>query len=97
MKFGLHSRALSIFLLFLVLSSSPATKHAANEPGLEERGMKKIASSGGSMREKMEGSDDMIRNLMGEEACDDGDEECLERRFMSEAHLDYIYTQQHKH
>lgn len=32
-------------------------------PGLEERGMKKIASAGGSMREKMEGSDDMIRNV----------------------------------
>ncbi|KAK3443827.1 putative phytosulfokines 6 [Eucalyptus grandis] len=97
MKLGLYSHALSIFLLFLLLSSSSAAKHAANEPGLEEREMKKIASSGGAMQEKMDGSDDMIRNLMGEEICDDGEEECLKRRFMSEAHLDYIYTQQHKH
>ncbi|XP_030520906.1 putative phytosulfokines 6 [Rhodamnia argentea] len=97
MKFGLCSPALSIFLLFLLLSSSPAAKHAANEPGLEERGMKKIASTGGSMLEKTEGTDDLIRDLMGEETCEDGDEECLKRRFMSEAHLDYIYTQQHKH
>ncbi|KAI6685271.1 hypothetical protein NL676_031184 [Syzygium grande] len=97
MKFGLCSHALSIFLLFLLLSSSSAAKYAANEPGLEEKEMEKIASSGGSMREKMERSDDMIRNLMGEEACEDGEEECIERRFMSEAHLDYIYTQQHKH
>ncbi|KAF8039551.1 hypothetical protein BT93_B1921 [Corymbia citriodora subsp. variegata] len=97
MKFGLYSRALSIFLLCLLLSSSAAAKHAADEPGLEEREMKKIASSGVAMGEKMEGSDDMIRNLMGEEACDDGEEECLKRRFLAEAHLDYIYTQQQKH
>ncbi|CAD5178510.1 unnamed protein product [Musa acuminata subsp. malaccensis] len=34
-------------------------------------------------------------NLMGMEACAGGTEECLERRMMSEAHLDYIYTQRH--
>jgi len=35
--------------------------------------------------------------LMGlEHYCEDGDEECLKRRLMSEAHLDYIYTQHHK-
>ncbi|RRT68669.1 hypothetical protein B296_00007556, partial [Ensete ventricosum] len=33
--------------------------------------------------------------LMGMEACEDGTQECLERRMMSEAHLDYIYTQRH--
>ncbi|XP_050225491.1 putative phytosulfokines 6 [Mercurialis annua] len=34
--------------------------------------------------------------LMGSEACESGDEECLKRRMTSEAHLDYIYTQQHE-
>ncbi|KAK9175649.1 hypothetical protein WN944_027656 [Citrus x changshan-huyou] len=37
------------------------------------------------------------RQLMGMEACDEnGDEECLKRRIITEAHLDYIYTQHHK-
>ncbi|XP_062172759.1 putative phytosulfokines 6 isoform X2 [Alnus glutinosa] len=35
-------------------------------------------------------------NLMGLEDCNKGDEECLQRRIISEAHLDYIYTQHHK-
>ncbi|GKD23098.1 putative phytosulfokines 6, partial [Tanacetum coccineum] len=34
--------------------------------------------------------------MMGLEACLSGDEECLKRRVLAEAHLDYIYTQQHK-
>ncbi|XWS59536.1 hypothetical protein CRYUN_Cryun08bG0130600 [Craigia yunnanensis] len=35
-------------------------------------------------------------NLMGSEECYEKDEECLKRRMISEAHLDYIYTQHHK-
>ncbi|KAF2300741.1 hypothetical protein GH714_015647 [Hevea brasiliensis] len=34
--------------------------------------------------------------LMGSEVCETGDEECFKRRLVSEAHLDYIYTQHHK-
>ncbi|KAI3949979.1 hypothetical protein MKW92_017091 [Papaver armeniacum] len=38
--------------------------------------------------------------LMGMEDChesgDEKEEECLKRRMMAEAHLDYIYTQHHK-
>ncbi|KAI3989369.1 hypothetical protein MKX01_022015 [Papaver californicum] len=38
--------------------------------------------------------------LMGMEDCDESgdekEEECLKRRMISEAHLDYIYTQHHK-
>ncbi|XP_062167395.1 putative phytosulfokines 6 [Alnus glutinosa] len=39
-----------------------------------------------------------LSNLMGleTEECDGKDEECLKRRMMAEAHLDYIYTQHHK-
>ncbi|KAK6235129.1 hypothetical protein SCA6_010466 [Theobroma cacao] len=39
---------------------------------------------------------ELINQLMGVEACDTGDDECLKRRIVSEAHLDYIYTQHHK-
>lgn len=34
---------------------------------------------------------------MGMEECENEDEECLKRRVLEEAHLDYIYTQHHKH
>ncbi|KAL3754103.1 putative phytosulfokines 6 [Eucalyptus grandis] len=41
-----------------------------------------------------------LSDLMGmeaeEESCGDQDEECLKRRMIAEAHLDYIYTQKHK-
>ncbi|XP_028060391.1 putative phytosulfokines 6 isoform X2 [Camellia sinensis] len=41
--------------------------------------------------------DDLFNNLMGLEECDDDkDEDCIKRRMVSEAHLDYIYTQHHK-
>ncbi|CAA7025656.1 unnamed protein product [Microthlaspi erraticum] len=41
--------------------------------------------------------DSIIDKLMGMDSCGEGDEECLRRRMMTEAHLDYIYTQHHKH
>ncbi|XP_057480142.1 putative phytosulfokines 6 isoform X2 [Actinidia eriantha] len=44
--------------------------------------------------EEMEEDDSL--NLMGVEDCQNGVEECLKRRMIAEAHLDYIYTQHHK-
>ncbi|XVF76268.1 hypothetical protein PTKIN_Ptkin13bG0252800 [Pterospermum kingtungense] len=35
-------------------------------------------------------------NLMGSEECHEKDEECVKRRMIAEAHLDYIYTQHNK-
>ena len=40
--------------------------------------------------------DDDLSNLMGMEECDEKDEDCIKRRMVAEAHLDYIYTQRHK-
>ena len=37
-----------------------------------------------------------LQQLMGAEDCQTGQEECLKRRMIAEAHLDYIYTQHHK-
>lgn len=34
--------------------------------------------------------------LMGLEECDEKDVACQNRRMLADAHLDYIYTQQHK-
>ncbi|KAG5556648.1 hypothetical protein RHGRI_007055 [Rhododendron griersonianum] len=40
--------------------------------------------------------DEDLVNLMGMEECDEKDEDCIKRRMVAEAHLDYIYTQRHK-
>uniref|UniRef100_A0A1J3CPC5 Phytosulfokine n=1 Tax=Noccaea caerulescens TaxID=107243 RepID=A0A1J3CPC5_NOCCA len=38
---------------------------------------------------------DIAQELMGEEKCEESDEECMKRRMITESHLDYIYTQSH--
>ncbi|CAI9097811.1 OLC1v1034312C2 [Oldenlandia corymbosa var. corymbosa] len=40
--------------------------------------------------------DDNIAALMGSEECSGNDPDCVNRRMMADAHLDYIYTQRHK-
>ncbi|KAD4384290.1 hypothetical protein E3N88_24458 [Mikania micrantha] len=40
---------------------------------------------------------DRFKDVMGLEDCGSGDEDCLKRRLLADAHLDYIYTQHHKH
>ncbi|CAN4100746.1 unnamed protein product [Withania somnifera] len=40
---------------------------------------------------------DSLKKLMGVEECEEEDEECVKRRVVAEAHLDYIYTQNHNH
>ncbi|KAJ9554734.1 hypothetical protein OSB04_009348 [Centaurea solstitialis] len=37
-----------------------------------------------------------FNEVMGMEECGNKDEECLKRRVLAEAHLDYIYTQHHR-
>ncbi|WOK97300.1 phytosulfokines 6 [Canna indica] len=41
------------------------------------------------------GQDSWDLNVKGFECEEEADEECQKRRTMAEAHLDYIYTQQH--
>ncbi|XP_010452268.1 PREDICTED: phytosulfokines 2-like isoform X2 [Camelina sativa] len=36
-----------------------------------------------------------LSQLMGEEKCEERDEEYTKRRMITESHLDYIYTQSH--
>ncbi|KAK1429182.1 hypothetical protein QVD17_11386 [Tagetes erecta] len=38
-----------------------------------------------------------FNDVMGVEDCENEDDECLKRRVLVDAHLDYIYTQHHKH
>ncbi|KAM7262804.1 hypothetical protein ACFE04_000487 [Oxalis oulophora] len=36
-----------------------------------------------------------LTDLMGLEKCEENDKECFKRRIIADAHLDYIYTQNH--
>ena len=43
-----------------------------------------------------EGNGDEVSEMMGaaeEAACEDGNDDCMQRRLLHDAHLDYIYTQ----
>ncbi|EOA12281.1 hypothetical protein CARUB_v10018708mg [Capsella rubella] len=79
---------LVLCVLFLILStSSSAIRRGKEDPEL----MNPLVSAT-SVEEE-----DSVNKLMGMDDCGEGDEECLKRRMMTEAHLDYIYTQHHKH
>ncbi|CAN1252482.1 Putative phytosulfokines 6 [Linum perenne] len=81
---------LALFLSLLItinLLSSSSTVIAAARP--------LAAAAVGDISEESFESESM--ELMGMEKCEKEEDECLERRMISEAHLDYIYTQNHGH
>ncbi|GAA0154527.1 hypothetical protein Leryth_013901 [Lithospermum erythrorhizon] len=81
---------LLLFLIFTASSLTSARLLAANHADdiKETKVTDEINSLG--MVDSAESNE-----LMGLEACESGDEaECLKRRMVEEAHLDYIYTQQ---
>ncbi|PSR98341.1 Phytosulfokine-beta like [Actinidia chinensis var. chinensis] len=81
---------LTVFLLFSY-STSARLLPSHQEDKLEKANeMITTASSSMNMQE------DELLNLMGLEECEEKDEDCLKRRVVAEAHLDYIYTQRHK-
>ncbi|OMO58349.1 Phytosulfokine [Corchorus capsularis] len=88
MKQSFLSGALLLFFLILISSSHLSARFIANKQGKEE-----VVEL--SQITDMEDTE-LMNQLMGVEACKSGDEECLKRREISEVHLDYIYTQQHK-
>ncbi|XP_044477477.1 putative phytosulfokines 6 isoform X2 [Mangifera indica] len=87
MKQNFYFSALIILLILVTFSSNTFARLILQKRGLEEVKVKEIAT---------EVSSEQMENLMGIEACENGDEECLKRRLISEAHLDYIYTQKLK-
>nr|CAN62427.1 hypothetical protein VITISV_034841 [Vitis vinifera] len=101
MKQILHSSTLLLFLVFLIFSSSSKSSARLLITKQGEEGVKLKELINGVSLLEMEGNDsfefcDTLQQLMGVEDCENGDEECLKRRIISEAHLDYIYTQHHK-
>ncbi|KAJ4751577.1 Phytosulfokines 2 [Rhynchospora pubera] len=88
----------SLCLLFIILISFHSVSGARLLISTEQAGVFGIhkadhvlSKTGGT-----EGNtEDNPWKLMGMEECKKGDEECEKRRLLSEAHLDYIYTQGH--
>ncbi|KAK3005877.1 hypothetical protein RJ639_016654 [Escallonia herrerae] len=73
-----------LFFLFIVTSQTSARSFAIGEGDKMIKPIKSITSTEESAAE--------IENLMGREDCGNGDQECLNRRVIAEAHLDYIYS-----
>ncbi|KAL0730300.1 hypothetical protein Bca4012_026393 [Brassica carinata] len=80
---------LTVCVLFFILLIS-STSSSITQRGKEDPELNPSVSA-------LPVEDDAVDKLMGMEYCGEGDEECLRRRMLTEAHLDYIYTQHHKH
>ncbi|XP_078154701.1 uncharacterized protein LOC144550572 isoform X2 [Carex rostrata] len=89
-----HSGLLCLLLLLSLHSVSAARLFISTEPEAGLSGIDKANAL--SKKGDHEGNtEDNPWQLMGMEECKNGDEECEKRRLLSEAHLDYIYTQGH--
>ncbi|TYI73323.1 hypothetical protein E1A91_D07G122200v1 [Gossypium mustelinum] len=84
MKQSFLFTALLLFFLILISSSYLSARFLENKQEVE---LSQVTD-----REEFE----LMNQLMGVEDCDVGDDGCLRRRLISEAHLDYIYTQHRK-
>ncbi|XP_022756644.1 putative phytosulfokines 6 [Durio zibethinus] len=87
MKQSFLSGALLLFFLILISSSHLSARFIANKQGKENVELSQITDIEGI---------ELMNQLMGVETCDNGSDECLKKRMISEAHLDYIYTQHHR-
>ncbi|XP_016466323.1 putative phytosulfokines 6 [Nicotiana tabacum] len=85
-----------VFLLLLVSLSPASSRFLSVSEVKEEVKYGKVTQLAYSLDDQME-TFDSLNKLMGIEGCEDEDEECSKRRIMAEAHLDYIYTQNHDH
>ncbi|CAL5424066.1 unnamed protein product [Camellia sinensis] len=99
MKQNIHSIYVMFFIIFLVTTSQTVARFLATKQGEKETKLNEI-TTGGSLVEGEENDSlnlgNSLQQLMGVEECQNGDEDCLKRRMVAEAHLDYIYTQHHK-
>ncbi|KAK4369506.1 hypothetical protein RND71_013298 [Anisodus tanguticus] len=86
---------LLLLLVSMIVSSQASARFIANNQDCSGRGGKTSKVNGGDSIDKM-GTTDLNR-LMGLEEYPCEDEECIKRRILEEAHLDYIYTQHHNH
>ncbi|KAG4982262.1 hypothetical protein JHK87_027011 [Glycine soja] len=84
-------------LFFVLLLSSFLASARLLEPLKGPRqGEKEVEINENAFLQSSDELKDDMEELMGSEECYMKDEECISRRMMVEAHLDYIYTQHHK-
>ncbi|KAL5741002.1 hypothetical protein ACOSP7_029875 [Xanthoceras sorbifolium] len=93
-KQGLNLSFIFLFFVFLVLSYTISARHLLPEKQGDQKEVKANGIAHATTFKK-DIKEDLL-NLMGSEECDEKDEDCLKRRMIAEAHLDYIYTQHHK-
>ncbi|XP_076922064.1 putative phytosulfokines 6 [Bidens hawaiensis] len=89
MKHSFRCSVPFIFLLSLIAFSHTSARFLHTKP--DEHMVKLDESINTSLLD--------FNEVMGLEECEnngDEDEECLKRRVLADAHLDYIYTQHHK-
>ncbi|KAL1557651.1 putative phytosulfokines 6 [Salvia divinorum] len=86
MKKKIHSVSLLLILVFLITISHTSSRKLSSKQA-EIKTNKSVTGNGET---------DSFHNLMGIEECGNEDEECLNRRILADAHLDYIYTQNQK-
>ncbi|KAI3523335.1 hypothetical protein L1887_01396 [Cichorium endivia] len=95
MKHSVRCGVPLIFFLSIVVFSHTSARFLHTKPGEKMVELDESINSSESHLADLE-TVDSLHELMGIENCDSRDEECLKRRVLAEAHLDYIYTQHRK-
>ncbi|CAN6325815.1 unnamed protein product, partial [Urochloa humidicola] len=88
--------ALALLLLLIFFHSAAAARplpvavplvHQDGEPVLQK------GAAGRDNELSVSVTEEMGAEEVGEPACEEGNDECMQRRLLHDAHLDYIYTQ----
>ncbi|KAJ8559633.1 hypothetical protein K7X08_003691 [Anisodus acutangulus] len=90
-----QSMCFLVFLIYLFVFLSPASSRFLSTSEVKEEVKHGKVSLPYSL-DQME-TTAFLNKLMGVEECEEEDGECIKRRIIAEAHLDYIYTQHHDH
>ncbi|KAK3119743.1 hypothetical protein QOZ80_9AG0674550 [Eleusine coracana subsp. coracana] len=90
--------ALALLLLIGVFHCAAAARNLPAVPLVRSENGVKDAADGLVLQEGAASNDDelSISEMMGAEeaeACEEENDECMQRRLLRDAHLDYIYTQ----
>ncbi|KAF8115333.1 hypothetical protein N665_0029s0168 [Sinapis alba] len=89
--------AIMLFLLVVLLLqlSELRTAQRPSQVDKEDKGINNNNWASTTQAVKTSDMAQELSHLMGEEKCEESDEECMKRRMITESHLDYIYTQSH--
>ncbi|XP_018445492.1 putative phytosulfokines 6 isoform X2 [Raphanus sativus] len=82
-------------LILLQLSELRTAQRPSQVDNEEEKGINNNNWAWATQADKISDMGQELSHLMGEEKCEESDEECMKRRMITESHLDYIYTQSH--